>query len=82
MRSIDYQIDNYRVLNVDPAKLDQIHPTTKAVFDRALTLVAEKVIFPRLRTLQFEKVAFDPNGRNPENNRPYERVIYVKKILA
>ena len=81
MLSLQYQMECYRILNVDPSKAEHIHPETKACFDTAMTLLAEKVVFPQLKKLNFEKAApFDPNGKNLENNRPFERVIKVKKM--
>lgn len=82
MCSVLYQMECYQVLNLDPSKLVDISPTVKEEFDKACTLLVEKVVFPQLKKLNFERVAFDPNGQNPENKRPYERVIYVKKITS
>ncbi len=79
MKSMYYQLECYRALNVDPSKESNIHPETKRELDAAVTLMADKVVFPQLKLLGFEKVAFDPNRQNPENKRPFERVIHVKK---
>lgn len=79
MSSVYYQLECYRALNVDPSKEAYIEPETKRAFDSVVTLMADKVVFPQLRLLGFDKVAFDPNRQNPENKRPFERVIYVKK---
>lgn len=80
MESLHYQLSCYQSLNVDPTLADQIHPETKAVFERAVLALVNQVVFPQLKLLGFEKISFDPNGQNPENKRPFERVVYAGKI--
>lgn len=78
--SLTHQISCLQALHVDPSLLSHVHAATKEEFERAVTMLVEKVVFPQLKTLGFDRVSFDLKGQNPENKRPFSRVIYTKKI--
>lgn len=78
--SINFQFECYRVLNLDPSLEAHISIETKKVLDLSYTVFVGKVVFPRLEALGFQRVKFSPNGVNPENGRPFDRVVHAKKL--